>query len=133
MTLMSSDTAGRQPYAVDHMLRSLSGNRLAAEKLVRIFLEMYPSKMALFDSALQASDWVSLRRVVHDLRGTCAIVAATSCLASAATLEDALPDHVSAQLYFECECFKSALGEVAATLRRFLTEATGDPEHVIRQ
>ncbi len=124
MSMLSSAVVHRQPYVIDHLLRSLSGNRVAAKKLVRIFLDMYPEKIALFDTALQAADWVTLRRVVHDLRGTCAIVSASSCLVSAAKLESALPEHVSPELLQECASFKTALAEVVAALQLFWAEPT---------
>ena len=120
--MMSSAIVHHQPYVIDPLLRSLSGNRVAAKKLVRIFLDMYPEKIALFDAALQVADWVALRRVVHDLRGTCAIVSASCCLFWAAKLENTLPEQVSPELLVECACFKSALAEVVAALQLFLTD-----------
>ena len=111
-----------KPCDINHLLQSLGGNRLAVEKLVRIFLDMYPAKIALFDNALQTADWVSLGRVVHDLRGTCAILSASDCLVLAAKLENALPEHVTPDLMVECARFKTALTEVVAAIHLFLSD-----------
>lgn len=124
MSLMSSAAVHRSPFVIDHLLRALSGNRAAAKKLVRIFLDMYPNKVAQFDAAVETSDWTAMRRVVHDLRGNCAIVSASSCLVSAAALEDALPEHVSPGFLLECARFKAALEEVVSALNEFMADPT---------
>ncbi len=124
MSMMASTTVSPRPCDVDHLLQSLAGNRLAARKLAQMFLNMYPGKIALIDAALQDADWVALRRVVHDLRGSCAMFSATACLALASKLEDALPDRVDPKLFEDCTCFKDALADVAEALHLFLDDRT---------
>ncbi|HCI53539.1 MAG TPA: hypothetical protein DE312_09550 [Gallionella sp.] len=120
--MMASMAASPRPCDVDHLLKSLAGNRMATQKLAQMFLDMYPGKIALIDAALQDEDWVALRRVVHDLRGSCAMFSATACLALAGKLEDTLPDHVDLELPEYCARFRSALADVAAELQLFLDE-----------
>lgn len=120
MSIIASAAVSPKPFDVDHLLRSLAGNRPAARKLTTMFLDMYPGKIALLDAALQAADWVALRRVVHDLRGSCGMFSATDCLSLASKLEGVLPDHVGPQLPEDCAHFKEALADLAAELRQFL-------------
>lgn len=127
MSIVSSAQASTSSCDVDHLLRSLAGNRSAARRLVQMFLDMYPGKVVLFDAALQAKDWVALRRVVHELRGSCSMFSATTCLALAGQLEEALPDHIGPELPGVCARFKAALVDVAGGMRRFLDE---QPESV---
>lgn len=127
MSIVSSAEASPRSCDVDHLLQSLAGNRSAARKLVQMFLDVYPGKVVLFDAALQAEDWVALRRVVHELRGSCSMFSATACLALAGKLEDALPDHVDPELTGDCVRFKDALVDVAGVLHRFLDEPPDSP------
>jgi HPt (histidine-containing phosphotransfer) domain-containing protein len=120
--MMASVAASPRACDVDHLLQSLAGNRMATQKLAQMFLDMYPGKIALIDAALQDGDWVALRRVVHDLRGSCAMFSATACLALAGKLEDTLPDHVDQELPEYCARFRTALADVAAELQLFLDE-----------
>jgi len=120
MSQIASATVSPRPCDVDQLLQSLAGNRPAARRLVHIFLDMYPGKVALIDAALEGADWVALRRVVHDLRGSCAMFSASACLALAGKLEDALPEHVDPKLPEDCARFKAALADVAVELHLFL-------------
>lgn len=120
MSIIASAAVSPKPCDVNHLLQSLAGNRLAARKLMQMFLDMYPGKIALLDAALQAADWVALRREVHDLRGSCAVFSATTCLSLAGELEAALPDHAGPQLPEDCARFKDAVADLAAELRLFL-------------
>ena len=122
MSIVSSTEASSRSCDVDHLLQSLAGNRSAARKLVQMFLDMYPGKVVLFDAALQAEDWVALRRVVHELRGSCSMFSATACLTLAGKLEEALPDHIGPELPGDCARFKDALVDVAGVMHRFLRE-----------
>ena len=105
---------------VGHLVKSLGGNRLAARKLAQLFLAMYPGKIVRLDAALHGADWGALRREIHELRGSCAIFSASTCLALAGQLEKALPDHVDQNLPEICAHFKDSLAHVAEELRRFL-------------
>lgn len=122
MSIMASAATNPRHCDIDHLLRTLSGNRMAARKLAQMFLDMYPGQIALIDAALQDRDWLALRRVVHDLRGSCAIFSATACLLLACKLEDALPDRVNPELPEDCARFKAALADVAAELHLFVDD-----------
>lgn len=122
MSLIASTAESPRPCDADRLLQSLAGNRQVARKLVQMFLDMYPDRIALIDAAVQGADWVALRRVVHDLRGSCAVFSATACLALAGKLENALPDRVDQKLIEDCARFKEALADVAEELRLFLND-----------
>lgn len=107
------------PCDTDHLLRALANNRTAACKLVKMFLDMYPGKAALLAQALHDKDWAGLRQVVHDLRGSCAMFSASTCLALAGKLENALPNHVDGNLLEVCAHFRKALDELFEHLRQF--------------
>ena len=122
--MIANAAASPRPCDVNHLLQSLAGNRLAAQKLVQMFLDMYPGKVALIDAALQAAAWVALRRGGHDRRGSGAMFSATVCLDLASKLEENLPDQVDPKLPEDCRHFKAALADVAEELNLFLDEQT---------
>lgn len=109
-----------KPCDVDHLVQILAGDRVAAQRLAQIFLNMYPDKLDLINAALEREDWVALRRVVRDLRGCCALFSAKVCIILASKLEDALPDHIDTDLFKNCTRFKEALADLAEELRLFL-------------
>ena len=96
MPTISSTFQTSKPCDVDYLVQLLAGDRIAAQNLARIFLDVYPGKIALVDAALNGNDWGALRRVVHELRGSCALFSATACINLASKLEEVLPDHVDA-------------------------------------
>lgn len=120
MPTISSTFQTSKPCDVDYLVQLLAGDRIAAQNLARIFLDVYPGKIALVDAALNGNDWGALRRVVHELRGSCALFSATACINFASKLEEVLPDHVDASVPENCARFKDTLAEVAAELNRFL-------------
>lgn len=127
MTSMSSATIRPLPCDVTHLLQTLAGNRMAARKLAQMFLDLYPGKIVLIDAALQAEDPVALRRVVHDLRSSCAMFSATDCLALASRLEASLLERTDSNVADDCARLKSALTDVAEELRRFLADLESSP------
>lgn len=120
MPTISNTFQTSKPCDVDYLVQLLAGDRIAAQNLARIFLDVYPGKIALVDAALNGNDWGALRRVVHELRGSCALFSATACINFASKLEEVLPDHVDASVPENCARFKDTLAEVAAELNRFL-------------
>lgn len=120
MPTISSTFQTSKPCDVDYLVQLLAGDRIAAQNLARIFLDVYPGKIDLVDAALNGNDWGALRRVVHELRGSCALFSATACINFASKLEEVLPDHVDASVPENCARFKDTLAEVAAELNRFL-------------
>ena len=120
MPTISSTFQTSKPCDVDYLVQLLAGDRIAAQNLARIFLDVYPGKIALVDAALNGNDWGALRRVVHELRGSCALFSATACINFASKLAGVLPDHVVASVPENCARFKDTLAEVAAELNRFL-------------
>ena len=120
MPTISSTFQTSKPCDVDYLVQLLAGDRIAAQNLARIFLDVYPGKIALVDAALNGNDWGALRRVVHELRGSCALFSATACINFASKLEEVLPDHVDASVPENCSRFKDTLAEVVAELNCFL-------------
>ena len=120
MPTISNTFQTSKPCDVDYLVQLLAGDRIAAQNLARIFLDVYPGKIALVDAALNGNDWGALRRVVHELRGSCALFSATACINFASKLEEVLPDHVDASVPENCARFKDALAEVVAELNCFL-------------
>ena len=120
MPTISSTFQTSKPCDVDYLVQLLAGDRIAAQNLARIFLDVYPGKIALVDAALNGNDWGALRRVVHELRGSCALFSATACINFASKLEEVLPDHVDASVPENCARFKVTLAEVVAVLNCFL-------------
>lgn len=120
MPTISSTFQTSKPCDVDYLVQLLAGDRIAAQNLARIFLDVYPGKIDLVDAALNGNDWGALRRVVHELRGSCALFSATACINFASKLKEVLPDHVDASVPENCARFKDALAEVVAELNCFL-------------
>lgn len=87
-----------------------------------IFLDVHPgrSPRAVMRVLNGNHDWCALRRVVHELRGSCALFSATACINFASKLEEVLPDHVDASVPENCARFKDTLAEVVAELNCFL-------------
>ncbi len=125
MSMMVGAMGNPKPCDVDYLVQLLAGDRMAAQKLAQLFLEVYPGKVELVNAALQRGDWVALRRSVHDLRGSCALFSATACISLASKIEKTLPDDVAPDLFEDCERFKGALADVAEELRDFLDGVPG--------
>ena len=123
--MMVSALGNPKPCDVEYLVQLLGGERPAAWKLAQLFLDVYPGKVDLVNAALKAGDWVALRRSVHDLRGSCALFSATTCVSLASKIESALPDHVAPDLSEDCERFKDTLADVARELREFLDSEPG--------
>lgn len=120
MTMTASEAVNAKHCDIAHLLQSLAGNRSVAQNLAQMFLRMYPEKLELLDAALERADWVALRRVVHDLRGSCAMFSAEACLTLASKLEDALPNRVTSEVPEACAQLKNELANVVSELRLFL-------------
>ncbi len=120
---MASSTVnvGRQSD-MNHLLTSLAGNLAMARKLARLFLEMQPKMVSDVEEALGDWDLERLRRVVHNIRGSCTLFSAEQCLTLTRKLEGDLPDRPGPHLVEECSQLCSALGYLAQELEEFVTE-----------
>jgi len=122
MDLVTVAEHGDSLCDLDRLLESLAGNQAVATKLAELFLKMYPNTLAELDRASRQKDLASLRRVVHEIRNSCALFSAEHCVALARKLEDALLDGLAPDLLADCALLKMDLEHVAQELREFLAE-----------
>lgn len=111
---------------LDRLLESLAGNQAVATKLAELFLSIYPNTLGELDRASRQTDLAGLRRVVHEIRNSCALFSAEHCVALARKLEDELANGAGADLQADCALLKIDLEQVALELRQFLAEIHPD-------
>jgi HPt (histidine-containing phosphotransfer) domain-containing protein len=120
MDLVTVAEHGDSLCDLDCLLDSLAGNQAVATRLAELFLKMYPNTLGELDRASRQGDLAALRRVVHEIRNSCALFSAEHCVALARKLEDELLDGLAPDLQGDCALLKADLEHVAQELREFL-------------
>lgn len=110
---------------MDYLLASLAGNRAMADKLAKLFLDTYPGQTQEMGQALERSDLAALRKVVHNIRGSCVLFSVGPGLALAGKLENSLPDQPGPDLTADCAQLRGILEDMAEELGRFLGRTDG--------
>lgn len=121
---MKQIKVAKQPDALcnmDFLLESLAGNRAMADRLAGLFLDTYPDLIRQLDEARTDGDLAALRKIVHNIRGSCVMFSVLPCLALAGKLEDQLPDRPGIDLADDCVRLRGLLEDMATELRRFLS------------
>lgn len=108
---------------MDSLVETLGGNRALAQKLARMFLDGHAATLAKLDETVQAADLETLRRLSHDIRGTCAVFAAERCLKLARKIELDLSDRQHGDWLADSRELRQTLEDMAAELREFLGDA----------
>lgn len=105
---------------LDSLVETLGGNRALAQKLARMFLDSHEATLAKLDQTVQAADLDALRRLSHDIRGTCAVFAAERCLKLARKIEIDLSDQQHGDWLADSRALRQALEDMAAELQQFV-------------
>lgn len=108
---------------LDSLVEVLGGNRGVAQRLARMFLETYGSTLARLESAVGHGDLAAIRRIAHDIRGTCAVFAAEECLSIARKIENDLIENLVEEWPADCARMHTAMETMAGELRRFVNAA----------
>lgn len=125
----SEDGSGGKSCNLNYLLSNLGGNLAAAKRLVAIYLENHPVLLRSLDAALQRNDAAAIRQAVHDIRGSCVIFSANTCLELAKKIEDGLRqsperptslDQMAGGWFDECAALIVAMDEMAEELRALL-------------
>ncbi len=74
---------------IDHaaLLEGVDGNRPLLRKLIRLFLEDFPQRLAEIKDAIDSSDAIALERAAHTLKGSIGNFAANRAFAAAQRVE----------------------------------------------
>lgn len=93
---------GQKPLAtpvcnLEYLLVNLKRNRVAAERLVNLFLENQPLLVARMEGALSSGDLLALKDVVHDIRSNCVLFSAQRAVDLARDIEFALHESARTQ------------------------------------
>lgn len=124
-----ADGSGGKSCNLNYLLNNLGGNLAAAKRLVTLYLENHPVLLQALDVALQRNDLVAIRQAVHDIRGSCVIFSADTCLELARKIEDGLRqlpeqhlsvEHGAGGWFEECAALSVAMDEMAEELRTLL-------------
>lgn len=75
---------------LEYLLINLKRNRVAAERLVKLFLENQPLLVARMEAAVASDDLLALKDVVHDVRSNCVLFSAQRAVDIARDLEGLL-------------------------------------------
>ncbi len=86
---------GERPLAtpvcnLEYLMVNLKRNRVAAERLVTLFLENQPLLVARMEAAQNKGDLLALKDVVHDIRSNCVLFSAQRAVDLARDIEFAL-------------------------------------------
>ncbi|RIX49563.1 MAG: Hpt domain-containing protein [Rhodocyclales bacterium GT-UBC] len=124
------DGADSASCNLNYLLGNLGGNLGAAKRLVSLYLENHPVLLHALDVALQRNDPKAVRQAVHDIRGSCVIFSAHTCLELAKKIEDGLrqlpeqgvtAEHGIGACFEECAALTVAMDEMAEELRSLLS------------
>lgn len=118
---MNNDTS--RSCGLDSLVEVLGGNRSVARRLAQMFLETYGSTLARLESAVGHGDLAAIRRIAHDIRGTCAVFAAEDCLAIARKIENDLIENLAEEWPADCARMHTAMETMAGELRQFVNGA----------
>lgn len=110
---------------LDTLVETLGGNHAIARNLARMFLENLEPTLDRLDQAVLASDLEAVRRLSHDIRGTCAVFAAEHCLRLARKIELDLGEQRLDDWRSDCRELRLALGTMAAELEGFVQQGDG--------
>ncbi len=108
---------------LDSLVEVLGGNREVAQRLAQMFLETYGSTLARLESAMGLEDLAAIRRIAHDIRGSCAVFAAEECLSIARKIENDLTENRVEEWPADCARMHAAMGAMAKELRQFVSTA----------
>lgn len=111
---------------LDSLVEVLGGNRGVAQRLARMFLETYGNTLMRLDCAVEHGDLATIRRIAHDIRGTCAVFAAEECLTIARKIENDLTENLVEEWQTDCVRMHEAMEAMAEELRQFA--AAAEPE-----
>lgn len=117
---------------MEALLRTLEGNEEVARQLANLFLDSYPDLSAALVKAVEAEDLLLVRRVVHSIRGTCAIFAAESCIHLARKIENGLLEGSSQTWVEDCADLNASMAEVAGALQLYLARGAAAPRFAFR-
>lgn len=133
MTRRQNAPSGSSVCDLSSLLENLGGDVSAAQRLVKIYLDNHPVLLGNLDRAVQRNDLQAVLQAVHDIRGSCMIFSAQTCLELARKIEDALRRLPSGGSLLatvvvggwveECATLAVALDEMAAELRGLLDDA----------
>ena len=117
---------GRPVCNLDYLLVNLGRNRVAANRLVQLFLDNHPQLIARLDQAAVDSNIAAMQDVVHDIRGSCVLFSAHRAVALARELEYVLHCHRRDGLGIDWKAriaaLREAMSEVYDELQRHLQD-----------
>lgn len=106
----------------------------AARRLAKMYLNNHPVLLSNLDRAVQENDLPAIVQAVHDIRGSCVMFSAHTCLELARRIEDALRRlpagapllaAIAGGWVEDCATLAVALDEMAAELRALLEGGEG--------
>lgn len=132
MTRRQNAPSGSSVCDLSSLLENLGGDVSAAQRLVKMYLSNHPVLLGNLDRAVQSNDLHAVLQAVHDIRGSCVMFSAQTCMELARKIEDdlrSLPSGgsllatVMAGGWIEdCATLAVALEEMAAELRGLIDD-----------
>ncbi len=129
MTVTLSE-AYRDFPGLEVLVRTLGGNESMALRLAQMFLDSHQLSLDMLESAVQCSDLQAIKRIAHDIRGSCAVFAADACLDIARKIENDLAEGCLEEWREDCCRLRQAVLNMAEGLGRFVEAVQGDERSV---
>lgn len=90
MTYPMEPGSSFKTFNLDYLLTNLGGNVGAAKRLVGMYLNNQPALLSSLEQGINNADLRAIKQAVHDIRGSCVLFSANTCLLLARRIEDGL-------------------------------------------